>query len=621
MYSGFHASTAISDHPVTTHDAVKHVALGGFWYDAKKKTWRSAGHGARDYMRDHPEEKAHLGYQETKPVISGSGHLPKSQQRHSMSVTWAQMYSSTVISSSPSAQLAAHGLDTQRYFKVESMTLITAIKLSLGKIFLLSMVIISTCLHLFKIEDKRHEKLQVPRLTLTQDTALLMLQLTARITTPITPAAFNVSDIMTQPLPDSRVVTAQPFETPQQSSVKRGAKRKVTEMDKQAGGGFQANSIASSFQSQNCESYTGAAYANSQWQCSFSWPAAGPHISESGPPFPPPFTPPPFLSLFSPHPPPVALPPFLPPFSPHLTHAMNMQTSLPPLHPSHTNDMPVADCNPPYPSVPSQSFNYFSRWTCTAPFGPGNDSSNIYPKLRPEQKKQALTSVRSRCIEYHLNKNAADDFRQIVSARLQQQSIEIFVLLKAQLLAKSEKTLLSKFYKAHVTDQVLVCITCLSVPAYLKNAVDNIMNFIKDLPEWFKLDRVTLHPIKVEDNSDHYIKATIAASLVSSADKNKPCIGGQDIMALHRLLALHSLCSAGTSSVARSSKKNENYWKYVDDKLQKATVQIKAKSTLDAQAATMLKEYFDHCFKANLCMFAILPIQWAIEKFMACVVV
>ncbi|KAI0688052.1 hypothetical protein BC835DRAFT_1419493 [Cytidiella melzeri] len=179
-YSGFHASTATAitqSHSCKTfaaQDAVKHVALGGFWYDAEKKTWRSAGHGVRDYMRDHPEEKAHLGYKETKPVISGSAHLPKSQQRHSMSVTWAQTYSSTV----------------------ESMTLINGDKAVTGKDILvkygdnqykfarviemlvpleMSPKFLTFC---SAVQDRghTHEKLRVPRLTLTQDTALLTLQ-------------------------------------------------------------------------------------------------------------------------------------------------------------------------------------------------------------------------------------------------------------------------------------------------------------------------------------------------------------------------------------------------------------------------------------------------------------
>ncbi|KAI0695467.1 hypothetical protein BC835DRAFT_1306018 [Cytidiella melzeri] len=170
------------------------------------------------------------------------------------------------------------------------------------------------------------------------------------------------------------------------------------------------------------------------------------------------------------------------------------------------------------------------------------------------------------------------------------------------------------------------------------------MNFIKDLPEWFKLNWVTLHSLEkwrtictIVSNAMTChrpdIKAVIAASLVSSTDKNKPCIGGQDIMALHGLLTLRLLCVPGASSAARSLKKDKSYWKYVNNKLHKATIHIKAKSTSDAQAATMLKEYLDHCFKANMHMFAIrnrvlltgsadlLPIQWAIEKFMACVMV
>ncbi|KAI0691450.1 hypothetical protein BC835DRAFT_1417118 [Cytidiella melzeri] len=583
---------------------------------------------------------------------------------------------------------------------------------------------------------------------------------TTRITRPITPAAFNVSNVMTQPLPDSRAVTARPFETPQRSSVKQGAKRKVTEMDKEAGRGFQANPIASSSQSQNRESNTGVAFADSQWQRSFSWPAAqpGPHIPESGPPFPPPFAPPQFLSPFSPPPPPFAPPPFLPPFSPHPTHARNMQSSIPPPPPSHTIDIPVADRDPPHPSaVPPQSFNRFSRWTRATPFGPENDSSHMShwlfdalaslmslfddlfcgdmpsshepvasnsqfpssssfyppstseddtglnnvpqlsrsdgtesiasistgvqpvgsirrrrrdssPELGRERKKQSLVFARSRCLEYRLDETAADHFSQLDS---DQRSIETFILLKAQLLAKSNETLLSKSYKAHVSDQVLVCLTCPSIPAYLKNAVDTVMAFVKESPEWFKLDRVTLHSMEkwrtirtivsnamTRHRSD--IKATIAASLVSSTDKNKPCKGAQDVMALvsdivpeyistdcshyvrfaflrqcylkHRELQANTAVE-GTSSAAGPSKKDDTYWKYVDDELQKANVKLKAKSASNAQAATLLKDYFDNCLKADLNMFPIrdgvlpigpadlLPVQRAVKKFMHSVVI
>ncbi|KAI0682143.1 hypothetical protein BC835DRAFT_1424793 [Cytidiella melzeri] len=202
---------------------------------------------------------------------------------------------------------------------------------------------------------------------------------TTRISTPITPAVFNVSNVMTQPLPgtytpfapqeseqnrDSRVVTARPFETPQRSSVKRGAKREVTEMNKQAGRGFQANPIASSSQSQHHESYTGAAYADSQWQRSFSWPVAQPgsHIFEFGelPYFPPVFMPP-SQSTFS---------------LPNPTPTINTQTSFPLPHPSHTiQDIPINQQTHPSGPPESQSLNRFSRWTHASPFGPNEDNN------------------------------------------------------------------------------------------------------------------------------------------------------------------------------------------------------------------------------------------------------
>ncbi|KAI0691758.1 hypothetical protein BC835DRAFT_1307427 [Cytidiella melzeri] len=122
------------------------------------------------------------------------------------------------------------------------------------------------------------------------------------------------------------------------------------------------------------------------------------------------------------------------------------------------------------------------------------------------------------------------------------------------------------------------------------------------------------------------IKAEIAASLISSADKNKPCIGGQGIMALTARITFASCsCTSAIPSTVSFKQTPLPKAQAVLPGLQRMTTAI--------GTATMLKKYFNHCFKANLCMFAIhngalptgltdlLPIQQAIQKFMACAVV
>jgi hypothetical protein len=42
-------------------DIVKHIALGGYWYDNTKKSWVCAGPFVAEYMNEHPEQKKYLG--------------------------------------------------------------------------------------------------------------------------------------------------------------------------------------------------------------------------------------------------------------------------------------------------------------------------------------------------------------------------------------------------------------------------------------------------------------------------------------------------------------------------------------------------------------------------------
>ncbi|KAI0685330.1 hypothetical protein BC835DRAFT_1421351 [Cytidiella melzeri] len=89
----------------------------------------------------------------------------------------------------------------------------------------------------------------------------------------------------------------------------------------------------------------------------------------------------------------------------------------------------------------------------------------------------------------------------------------------------------------------------------------------------------------------------------------------------------------GTSTADARAKKDDSFWKYVNDELQKATVQTKAKLTSNAQAAALLKEYFNLCLKADLRLFTIrdgalpsgpadlLPIQRTVNNYMGSVMI
>ncbi|KAI0697374.1 hypothetical protein BC835DRAFT_1305265 [Cytidiella melzeri] len=299
----------------------------------------------------------------------------------------------------------------------------------------------------------------------------------------------------------------------------------------------------------------------------------------------------------------------------------------------------------------------------TGPFPVGSIRScccDSSPDMGPERKKQMLLFVCSRCLEYQLEETAADYFSQLDA---DQRSIETYILVKARFLSKTMEALQSKSYKVHVQDQVLVVMMSPNIPAYLKNTVNIVMSALSGLSS-------TVQPCtngKMEDYSDNHqqrddpslIGHQGHSSLISSTDKLKPCTGAQDIIAMVNKIALEYIntdCShytrfaflrqcylkhhqvqanatEGTNTANAHAKKDDSFWKYVNDKLQKATIQTKVKSTSDAQAAVLLKEYFDLCLKADLRLFTIcngalpsgpanlLPIQRAVNKFMGSVVV
>jgi hypothetical protein len=50
-------------------DIVKHIATGGYWFDAASKKWVRAGDKVLSYVEEHPEQARLLGiHTETSPV-------------------------------------------------------------------------------------------------------------------------------------------------------------------------------------------------------------------------------------------------------------------------------------------------------------------------------------------------------------------------------------------------------------------------------------------------------------------------------------------------------------------------------------------------------------------------
>jgi hypothetical protein len=58
-------------------DIVKHIATGGYWFDAVRKRWVRAGDKVLSYVDEHPEQARLFEiHMETSPV-TGSVLLPK----------------------------------------------------------------------------------------------------------------------------------------------------------------------------------------------------------------------------------------------------------------------------------------------------------------------------------------------------------------------------------------------------------------------------------------------------------------------------------------------------------------------------------------------------------------
>lgn len=76
IYSNHQAPSRDTCISFARQDTVRHIALGGYWYDPTKRRWRRAGQAVMEYMDDHPKEKVYLGY--TQPVSNHGTSLFKS---------------------------------------------------------------------------------------------------------------------------------------------------------------------------------------------------------------------------------------------------------------------------------------------------------------------------------------------------------------------------------------------------------------------------------------------------------------------------------------------------------------------------------------------------------------
>ncbi|KAG1761023.1 hypothetical protein EDD22DRAFT_848083 [Suillus occidentalis] len=97
-------------------DIVKHIATGGYWFDAIRKRWAWAGDKVLSYVDEHPEQARLLGiHMETSP-ITGTGQLKKvaTEDGHSVAekpVMWTTTRCAKALDLPPSATIQYyHGI-------------------------------------------------------------------------------------------------------------------------------------------------------------------------------------------------------------------------------------------------------------------------------------------------------------------------------------------------------------------------------------------------------------------------------------------------------------------------------------------------------------------------------
>lgn len=53
------------------HDIMKHIALGGFWFNSNSKKWEQAGRAILEYIEAHPDQRTFLGVHKISEIIHG----------------------------------------------------------------------------------------------------------------------------------------------------------------------------------------------------------------------------------------------------------------------------------------------------------------------------------------------------------------------------------------------------------------------------------------------------------------------------------------------------------------------------------------------------------------------
>ncbi|KAG1895977.1 uncharacterized protein F5891DRAFT_1193606 [Suillus fuscotomentosus] len=77
-----------------SHDIIKHVVTGGFWFDAVQKKWVRAGDAVRQYIAYHLEQRYLLGLNTANAKAAGSVRLPVPANKGKVvTVPWSQTQS------------------------------------------------------------------------------------------------------------------------------------------------------------------------------------------------------------------------------------------------------------------------------------------------------------------------------------------------------------------------------------------------------------------------------------------------------------------------------------------------------------------------------------------------
>ncbi|KAG2063297.1 hypothetical protein BDR04DRAFT_1038375, partial [Suillus decipiens] len=71
IHSNRQAPSRDSCNTFASHDTIKHVVTGGFWFDAVQKKWVRAGDAVRQYIADHPEQRHLLGLNTANAKAAG----------------------------------------------------------------------------------------------------------------------------------------------------------------------------------------------------------------------------------------------------------------------------------------------------------------------------------------------------------------------------------------------------------------------------------------------------------------------------------------------------------------------------------------------------------------------